>query len=345
MHLPLKERDAIRSPVAKIMSNTIPIDPLSLYPSVRTSDADSFRHVLTTVYGAKGLSIPNPKGLNARGNLLALDDVSLGFSSCGARAMVAFGECNYARLQIPLSGHASTTSNGATTIIHGDKSCVTSPGQSAELDYGHGFEQLVLRVSADSLVRKLTSLLEIKPRGPIEFDPSQVVDSSADRVLQDLLKFMIRQIDDNPAGLPLLVSRELEQSLIVGFLTSRVSNFTELLAADRKDVAPWQVRRAEEYIEANWDQAITIEKLAHETGVGTRALFAAFSRSRGYSPMAFAKMVRLKHARIMLQQATLTTSVTAVALACGFANQGHFARGYRETFGERPSETLARAKR
>jgi len=35
--------------------------------------------------------------------------------------------------------------------------------------------------------------------------------------------------------------------------------------------------------------------------------------------------------------------VTAVAFACGFGNLGHFARDYREVFGERPSMTLARA--
>ena len=38
------------------------------------------------------------------------------------------------------------------------------------------------------------------------------------------------------------------------------------------------------------------------------------------------------------------TTVTAVGLACGFINLGHFARYYQAEFGELPSETLARAK-
>jgi len=33
-----------------------------------------------------------------------------------------------------------------------------------------------------------------------------------------------------------------------------------------------------------------------------------------------------------------------VAFNCGFGNLGHFAREYREAFGELPSETLARAR-
>jgi transcriptional regulator GlxA family with amidase domain len=61
--------------------------------------------------------------------------------------------------------------------------------------------------------------------------------------------------------------------------------------------------------------------------------------------MAFAKMVRLKHARRMLSSGDPEASVTLVAFACGFGNLGHFARDYRQTFGERPSATLAKAAR
>jgi transcriptional regulator GlxA family with amidase domain len=46
----------------------------------------------------------------------------------------------------------------------------------------------------------------------------------------------------------------------------------------------------------------------------------------------------------MLALATPDASVTGVALACGFHNGGHFAKDYREAFGELPSLTLARAR-
>jgi transcriptional regulator GlxA family with amidase domain len=38
-------------------------------------------------------------------------------------------------------------------------------------------------------------------------------------------------------------------------------------------------------------------------------------------------------------------SVTAVAYACGFFSTGHFARAYREAFGELPSQTIRRSSR
>ncbi len=326
------------------MQNIIPIDPLHRHPSVRTSDPEEFHHVLTDLYGARRLEIPNPRGLRTRGNFVKFDDVAIGFSACGARAIVSFEECDYARMQVPLAGHAATISNNTTTILHGGNVCVTSPGQSATLDYGHGFEHLVLRLSTESLTQKLSVLLDARITQPLSFHPTACTSESADRALRNLLSFVIRQIDDSPEGIPAAIMQELEQAMIVAFLSSRQHGYSERLASGVRDAAPWQVRRAEAYIEANWDRAITVEKLAEATGVSIRTLFATFQRSRGYSPMQFAKTVRLSRARDMLKAPNAHTSVTGVALACGFANQGHFARDFRDAFGERPSQTLARAK-
>jgi transcriptional regulator GlxA family with amidase domain len=105
------------------------------------------------------------------------------------------------------------------------------------------------------------------------------------------------------------------------------------------------LRLVEEYIEANWKQPLNIESLAAVTGGSARSIFKAFKETRGVSPMAFVKSVRLKHARALLQAKDETISVIDVAFQCGFLNPGHFARDYRRAFGELPSETLRVAKR
>ena len=78
--------------------------------------------------------------------------------------------------------------------------------------------------------------------------------------------------------------------------------------------------------------------------MSARSIFQAFARTRGYSPNAFLKRTRLTQARGRLQSGDMDVSVTAIALACGFNNLGHFARDYRTFFGELPSETLARQR-
>ena len=105
------------------------------------------------------------------------------------------------------------------------------------------------------------------------------------------------------------------------------------------------IRHVEEYVEANCNQPILIKSLTKVTGVSARTLFRTFQEALGCSPMAFVKKVRLECARSTLVRPGSSTSVSGVALACGFSNLGHFANDYRCTFGELPSETLKRSRR
>jgi transcriptional regulator GlxA family with amidase domain len=132
--------------------------------------------------------------------------------------------------------------------------------------------------------------------------------------------------------------------MMTSLLLASVSNYSGLLHGEPVAAAPWQVRRAEQFIEANWDQPITIEMLVAATNVSARSLFSSFKAGRGYSPMDFVKRVRLGRARQKLSRPYAETSVSAVAFECGFGNPGHFARDYRHHFGERPSETLRRGR-
>ena len=130
----------------------------------------------------------------------------------------------------------------------------------------------------------------------------------------------------------------------MSFLHANTHNFSRLLERGGRRVTPWQVRRAEEFIEVNWQRPLTLRMIAEATGVSARSLFKAFRGARGCSPTEYVKRVRLKQARQMLTSPTQHTSVTAVAFACGFDNPGHFSGNYRLAFGELPSQTLTKVK-
>jgi transcriptional regulator GlxA family with amidase domain len=141
-----------------------------------------------------------------------------------------------------------------------------------------------------------------------------------------------------------LVMAEYEQLIITGFLLANLRNYDRFLHAKPSAIMPWQVRAAEEYIEANWNRSISIEDLCRAVNASARALFKTFKDARGYSPMMFLKRVRLTRAREMLSAGNPRTTITGIALLCGFGNPGHFAADYRRAFGELPSETLLRHK-
>lgn len=59
--------------------------------------------------------------------------------------------------------------------------------------------------------------------------------------------------------------------------------------------------------------------------------------------MAFLRLVRLQRAQEALLRADSSyTTVTEIALGCGFSHLGEFANLYRRTFGETPKQTLGK---
>lgn len=110
-------------------------------------------------------------------------------------------------------------------------------------------------------------------------------------------------------------------------------------------VAPRDVRRAIDYIEANLDQPIAIADLVKATGVAGRTLFMHFKEFKGVSPMRYLRNARLRRVREALLRADPSATVIGIAMSAGFSHMGRFSQTYRRLFGESPSATLGRRKR
>jgi AraC-like DNA-binding protein len=327
------------------MSLELLADPLQRFPVFSTSDPEEFRHALLTRYGAVKAEIKSSEGLTSRGSLLQLQSIGLIYGHGSATASCDFPETERVRLFSALSGKGHTTVGKNAIALDANQCSIVSPGQKVTLASAGSHEWFNMRIEPGAFESKLAYLLGARPGGKLEFAPAVNMNTARFQQFLRLIGFFAGQIDAAAEPLPPLVLRELEQTILVSFLSANQHNFSHLLERDPADLLPSHVRRAEEFIEAHWDQAITIEQLVEATGGGARAIFRAFQQTRGYSPMAFAKMVRMRHARDMLCTPGPETSVTSVAFVCGFGNLGHFARDYREAFGERPSATLAKAAR
>jgi AraC-like DNA-binding protein len=309
---------------------------------LQTSDLDHFEHVLLNTYGAKSLEVPDPSGLLVQGNFVQLQDIALGFGATTKRAIVSFDETEYARLQFPMRGTAKNEVGGQAAVMSAGQPCVTSPYRATIMDYGGHFEEIVLRLRADSLNRELARMTGVGINRKIEFERQQFTNQQSISGLENLMQSFIRSIDDETALISPVAVRELEQAIVVQFLFACRHNYSPLLERDASNLAPLQVRLTAEYIDAHWNQPITIDALVEASGASARALFKNFAKAYGCSPMQYVKNVRLEKARKRLSDAGTKQSVTAVAFACGFLNLGHFARDYRNRFGELPSQTLSR---
>jgi AraC-like DNA-binding protein len=96
-----------------------------------------------------------------------------------------------------------------------------------------------------------------------------------------------------------------------------------------------------DWLETHHGIDISTCDMARELGVSVRQLQYAVLAETGLTPSELLRETRLRHAReLLLTSDRETTTVSAVALACGFAHLGRFSAAYATRFGEAPSVTL-----
>lgn len=314
---------------------------LQRFPLFRASTPEEFREALLTLYGASRVDVEKSRNFLAWVNNVAISDIALSYAHCNHRIALHFPEMDFVRQQIGTRGRSTTTLSGVTVSVDRGQACTTSLGRPMRVDCEPGHERLSLRIKTGALESKLAALLGGKPKAALEFEPSLDLATPAAQQMNHLLRFFTELFDEEKSEPGPLVLRELEQAIIVSFLAANRHPYSLKLSDRRPGAAPRHVRLAEEFIEAHWREAITIERLVEVTGISGRVLFRSFRAHRGCTPMEFAKQVRLNRARQLLQLPD--ASVTAVAYTCGFFSSGHFARAYREAFGELPSQTIRRS--
>jgi AraC family transcriptional regulator len=104
----------------------------------------------------------------------------------------------------------------------------------------------------------------------------------------------------------------------------------------RGGLAPWQERRAKDYLDANLDGDVSVKMLAEACGLSSTHFSRAFHRTTGASPHQWLLHRRIDKARRLLRDPDAPLAV--VALNCGFANQSHFTRVFTRLIGISPGQ-------
>lgn len=317
---------------------------LSRCSKFRTCSVDEFEHQLVALFGAIGFDLPDRAAFKIRSNFVHLHDLALGFLTFGTTAKVDFGERDVAALGLALRGHGITTSGTQTALAAVGRPTVASPGRRVTFHYGADLEKLFVRVKSEALERKLAALLGAPVKRRLQFELTDFTSQEMLSGLVRLVEILLRQLDDQLYQISPLALRELEEAVIVQLLFTGRHQLSKQLQQKPLEASPDCVKMVEEFIEAHWNHPITIEAFTKVTGVSARTLFRSFGKQRGFSPMVFVRKIRLEHAHALLRQPAASTSVTSVALACGFSSLGRFAHDYQTVFGELPSETLNRSR-
>jgi AraC-like DNA-binding protein len=97
------------------------------------------------------------------------------------------------------------------------------------------------------------------------------------------------------------------------------------------------VQRVRDYIEANYDQNISLNELAQLVAFSPYYLARTFTTVTGIPPHAYLESVRIRHAQRLLVQGI---PIADVALKTGFPHQSHFTTRFRLAVGVTPGRYI-----
>ena len=167
---------------------------------------------------------------------------------------------------------------------------------------------------APSIVSRLYGGEAPRFRGPVVTDPEAAAD----------LRELLRLSEDGTIKGAEFLSR------VAPWLEQLLACHAEYIAAPKRMPA---VERARVYLQNRPTQSVTLPEVGAAAGVTISHLVRSFSRAVGLPPRSYHGQVRLARARRLLAEGK---SATWVAYECGFADQSHLSRRFKECHGVTP---------
>lgn len=118
-------------------------------------------------------------------------------------------------------------------------------------------------------------------------------------------------------------------------ITARLFAAAPMPGPDGKGLAPWQLRRVVEYLDAHLPSPVGLAHLAALAGLSQSHFSRAFKASTGMAPYRWQLAARIRQAQTLLLDTR--SSLDTVAEATGFADAVHFGRTFRKLTGTTPA--------
>lgn len=317
-------------------------DPLYRHPELHSDDTASVAELLRS----KDFELSLPRYRESSGctriNAVDLSSLHICYVSYGAEAVVTTTPArNDYRVQLPMIGRSITVMGGTETVCERTQAVVSSPVHDQTILLNGDCQRLLVYFASESLTRHLSAMLGEGIIGKVRFAPAMDLSRGAGRSLHRWIALALEELDQSDALLhnPLALV-QFEQLLLTGLVCGQPHNYSDMLGR-HITISPRSVKRAADFIHANLHLPITVEQLVAVAGVPGRTLYKHFRQTTGLAPLAYVRKARYEQVRRELLTGA-SHNLTHIAARWGFEHMGRFAQGYRELFGERPSETIRR---
>lgn len=130
-------------------------------------------------------------------------------------------------------------------------------------------------------------------------------------------------------------SMQLYGDGLAAAIAARLFSRTVEKANDAKGLAPWQLRRVLEYLDAHLPDPVALADLAVLSGLSQWHFSREFKASTGVAPYRWQLEARIRRAQHLLLDTH--ASLEQIAEATGFSDAAHFGRTFRKIVGMTPA--------
>ncbi|MEL6680961.1 MAG: helix-turn-helix transcriptional regulator, partial [Pseudomonadota bacterium] len=148
---------------------------------------------------------------------------------------------------------------------------------------------------------------------------------AAGRMLVDAL-----ERDDMASG---VMFEAMSRVFLVKLLQRYAQRWDEDAALSTKFTSA-HYHRVLNHIRTRIDRTITVEDMAREAGMSPSHFSRVFKATLGATPMQYVLAYRIEQA--MKLMADRARPLSDIAYACGFADQAHFSRSFKQVTGQSP---------
>jgi AraC-like DNA-binding protein len=165
--------------------------------------------------------------------------------------------------------------------------------------------------------------------GDLRHKPGVSVD---DPVVRHLLQALLPAVSSPQEADPLFLDHVA--LALTAHLASVYGAISSSPTIQRGRLAPWQERRAKDLMMSSLGQEISLKSLAGECGLSVRHFARGFRLAVGVPPHRWLMERRVERAKELLE--TRALPLTDIASFCGFADQSHFTRVFKNMVGKSP---------
>ncbi|MCH7383934.1 AraC family transcriptional regulator [Acinetobacter dispersus] len=215
---------------------------------------------------------------------------------------------------------------------------VTHPHTRQQIVTNQHCRNIILKLSKQEIETQLFKMLGHTSHAPVWFDSGLSCTAEGISSIVETLNYLCHAYYNIQNWS--FISASFTQYLIELILLKIPNNYSEQLNAQRQQLVPGYIKKAQQYIQDNLHQAISLATLSQYCEVSIRSLQKGFSQYLQQTPVEYIREQRLERVHSALQQAVDHQTVTDILLDHGIQSFGHFSTLYKKRFGCLPSQTL-----